>query len=212
MKQARKDFKSKEQKIQTGGTPGSKRSSSGKKLDSAAIDKTWDGFAQEDAHAAARRVLDMTAPSGGAILSTSDHELSVEVLSVRDAPYKRKAESSTDDDEEHPVAESSRRKKKKKKARLGSPDMFDSDYKGKSSFSLSKSLPSSKPATPGKPDEGLKHRDNDSGLGSSLGASSKSKKAKKQKGSEKPGESHPGPAGHPGPVRRVPAATVCLGV
>ena len=47
MKQARKDFKTKEQKIQTGGTPGSKRSSSSKKLDSAAIDKTWDGFEWE---------------------------------------------------------------------------------------------------------------------------------------------------------------------
>ena len=79
MKQARKDFKTKEQKIQTGGTPGSRRSSSGKKLDSAAIDKTWDGFEQEDAHSAARRVLEMNPQSGGTILSTSDHELSVRV-------------------------------------------------------------------------------------------------------------------------------------
>ena len=64
--------------------------------------------------------------------------------------------------------------------------MFDSDYKGKSSFSLSKSLPSSKPAVSSKPDKGPKHRDDDSGLGSSLGSSSKSKKAKKQKESGKP--------------------------
>ena len=185
MKQARKDFKTKEQKIQTGGTPGSKRSSSGKKLDSAAINKTWDGFEREDAHSAARRVLEMNPQSGGTILSTSDHELSVEFLSARDAPPKRKADSSTDDDEEHPVAESSRRKKKKK-TQPDSLDMFDSDYKGQSSFSRSKPLPTTKPDASGKPGKGSKHRDDDSGLGSSLGASHKSKKAKKQKGSGKP--------------------------
>ena len=185
MKQARKDFKTKEQKIQTGGTPGSKRSSSGKKLDSAAINKTWDGFEREDAHSAARRVLNLNPQSGGAILSISDHELSVEVLSERDAPHKRKADSSTDDDEGHPATGSSRRKKKKK-VQPGSPDMFNSDYKGKSSSSRSKPLPTTKPDASSKPDKGSKHRDDDSGLGSSMSTSHKSKKAKKQKGSGKP--------------------------
>ena len=127
----------------------------------------------------------MNPQSGGTILSTSDHELSVEVLSARDAPHKRKADSSTDDDEEHPTAESSHRKKRKK-AQPGSPDMFDSDYKGKSSSSRSKPLPSIKPDASSKPDKGSKHRDDDSGLGSSMSASHKSKKAKKQKGSGKP--------------------------
>ena len=60
MKQSHWDFKTKEQKIQTGGTPGSKRSSGGKKLDSTAINQTWVGFEREDeAHNTARRVLDM---------------------------------------------------------------------------------------------------------------------------------------------------------
>ena len=77
MKQSRLDFKAKEQKIQTGGTPGSKRSSSGRKLDAAAIDKTWVGFEKEDkAHNTARWVLEMNPLSGGALLSTSDHKLS----------------------------------------------------------------------------------------------------------------------------------------
>ena len=119
MKKSRQDFKTKEQKIQTGGTPGSKRSS-GKKLDSAAINKTWAGFDLEDeAHNTARRVLEMNPQSrpGGGILSTSDHELSVEFLSERDAPGKRKIDSSTEDDGGGPVAGSSRRKKKTKKAR-----------------------------------------------------------------------------------------------
>ena len=120
MQQSRRDFKTKERKMQTGGTPGSKRSSSGKKLDSAAIDRTWSGFEwEDDAHSAARRVLEMNPQSGGAILSTSDHELSVEMLSARDAPNKRKRDSSSEDDGEHPVAESSRRKKKKKNDTAG---------------------------------------------------------------------------------------------
>ena len=163
MKQSRRDFKTKEQKIQTGGTPGSKRSNSGKKLDSAAIDKTWVGFEREDeAHNTARRVLEMNPQTGGAILSTSDHELSVEVLSMRDAPHKRKGDSSSEDDGERPTAESSRRKKRRKKAQPEGPDMFDSDYKGKLSFSrptpakpapASRSLPASRflPASRTKP-------------------------------------------------------------
>ena len=70
MKLSRRDFKAKEEKIQTGGTPGSKRSSSSKKLDSAAIDKTWVGFEREDGiRYTARRVLEMNPPSGGAPLS-----------------------------------------------------------------------------------------------------------------------------------------------
>ena len=124
MKLSRRDFKTKEQKIQTGGTPGSKRGSSGKKLDSAAINKTWVGFEREDeARETARRVLEMNPPSGSAPLSVSDHEeLSVEILMERDAPgrgrasgqaaQKCKGDSSTDDDAERPAAESSRRKNK----------------------------------------------------------------------------------------------------
>ena len=185
MKQARKDFKTKEQKIQTGGTPGSKRSSSGKKLNSTAIDKTWDGFEREDAQNTARRVLNLTSQPGSSILSTSDHELSVEVLSARDAPHKQKADSSSDD-EGRPAAESSRRKKKKKKARLDSPDMFDSDYQGETSFSRPKPSSSTKPAISSKPEKGPKPQDDDSGLGSSLSASLKPKKAKKPKGSGRP--------------------------
>ena len=57
MKLARRDFKAKEEKIQTGGTPGSKRSSSGKKLDSAAIDKTW-------VSVSSGRMRPMTLPTG----------------------------------------------------------------------------------------------------------------------------------------------------
>ena len=186
MKQARKDFKTKEQKIQTGGTPGSKRSGSGKKLDSAAINKTWDGFEREDAQNTARRVLNMTSQPGSSVLSTSDHELSVEFLSARDAPRKRKADSSSDD-EGRPAAESSRRKKKKKKkTQVDSPDMFDSDYQEESSFSRPKPSSSTKPAVSSKPEKSSKPPDDDSGLGSSMGTSSKSKKAKKPKGSGKP--------------------------
>ena len=190
MQQSRRDFKTKERKMQTGGTPGSKRSSSGKKLDSAAIDRTWSGFERDDdAHKAARRVLEMNPQSGGAILSTSDHELSVEILSARDAPRKRKGDSSSEDDGEHPVVESSRRKKRKKTTQPEGPDMFDSDYKGNLSFSRSgtaKPVPCSKPDSSSKPDKASKQPDDDSGLGSSLGPSQKSKKAKKQKGSGKP--------------------------
>ena len=190
MQQSRRDFKTKERKIQTGGTPGSKRSSSGKKLDFTAIDRTWSGFEQEDdAHNAARRVLEMNPQSGGAIPSTSDHELSVEILSARDAPRKRKGDSSSEDDGEHPAAESSRRKKRKKTTQPEGPYMFDSDYKGTLSFSrpsTAKPVPSSKPDSSDKPDKASKHLDDNSGLGSSLGSSQKSKKAKKQKGSGKP--------------------------
>ena len=193
MKQSRRDFKTKEQKIQTGGTPGSRRSSSGKKLDSAAINQTWVGFEWEDvAHNAARRVLEMNPQprTGGPILSTSDHELSVEVLSMRDAPHKRKGDFSSEDDGECPLAESSRRTKRTKKARPDDPDMFDSDYKGKLSFAISKPVKpdsSSKPdKTSKQPDKTSKQPDDDSGLGSSLSTSQKSKKAKKQKGSSKP--------------------------
>ena len=186
MKQSRRDFKTKEQKIQTGGTPGSKRSSGGKKLDSTAINQTWVGFEREDeAHNTARRVLEMNPQpqTGGAILSTSDHELSVEVLSTRDAPHKRKGNSSSEDDGECPIAESSRRTKRMKKARPDDPDMFDSDYKGKLSFSISKPV---EPGSSSKPDKTSRQPDDDSGLGSSLSTSQKSKKAKKQKGSGKP--------------------------
>ena len=107
MKLARQDFKAREEKIQTGGTPGSKRSSSGRKLDSAAIDKTWAGFEQEDAtHEPARRVLQMNPQTGITPLSLADHEdMSMEILMERDAPnregtssgavHKRKEESTT---------------------------------------------------------------------------------------------------------------------
>ena len=183
MKQSCLDFKTKEQKIQTGGTPGSKRSGSGKKLDATAIDKTWVGFEKEDeAHNTARRVLQMNPVSGGAILSTSDHELSVEILSARDAPHKRRAESSSDDDGERPAAESSHRKKRKK-ARRDEPDMFDSDYKGRTSLNKpppAKPVSSSQPDSSSKPGKASKQPDDDSGLGSSVGASHKSKKAKKK--------------------------------
>ena len=198
MKLSRKDFKTKEQKIQTGGTPGSKRSSSGRKLDSAAIDKTWVGFEQEDkAHNTTRRVLEMNPQTGRAPFSTSDHEdLSVEFLLERDTPgragtsgqtaHKCKGDSSSDDDAEHPAAESSRRKKRKK-AQPEGPDMFDSDYKGKLSFSRP---PPVKPACSNltQPSSGKtsKPKDDDSGLGSSLSVPKKSKKAKKSKSSGKP--------------------------
>ena len=192
MKLACRDFKAKEEKIQTGGTPGSKWSSSGKKLDSAAITKTWAGFEQEDeGHDTARRVLEMNPKSGGAALSVTDHEdLSVEVLLERDAPSREGAPGRTDrkhkedssSDEERPVAESSRRKKRKKQ-QPDEPDRFDSDYKGKLSFSKPSPV---KPVSSGwpQPDSGktLKHRDDDSGLGSSLSEPKKSKKSKKSKG------------------------------
>ena len=195
MKLARRDFKAKEEKIQTGGTPGSKRSSSGRKLDSATIDKTWDGFEREDeAHETARRVLQMNPQTGVAPLSVSDHEdLSVEILMERDAPNregtsggavrKRKEESTTD--EERLPAESSCRKKRKKQ-QPDKPDRFDSDYKGKLSFSKPSPV---KPVSSGRsqPVTGKtpKHRDDDSGLGSSLSEPKKSK-SKKSKGSSDP--------------------------
>ena len=50
MSQSRRDFKSREDKIQTGGTPGSKRGSGKKeaKLDPVEIAKTWESFERED--------------------------------------------------------------------------------------------------------------------------------------------------------------------
>ena len=90
MNQSRRDFKAWEDKIQTGGTPGSKRGSGKKeaKLDSAVIAKTWESFEREDdARDAACWVLHMNPTPGGRALSLSDHEdLSVEVLTERDAP------------------------------------------------------------------------------------------------------------------------------
>ena len=56
MKLARRDFKAKEEKIQTGGTPGSKQSSSGKKLDSAAITRLGS--------ASSGRMRPVTLPAG----------------------------------------------------------------------------------------------------------------------------------------------------
>ena len=162
MKLVRRDFKTKEEKIQTGGTPGSRRSSSGKKLDSAAITKTWDVFEREDgAHDTARRVLEMNPKPGGSALSVADHEdLSVEVLMARDAPGREEASGRTDrkrkeessSDEERPVAESSHHKKRKKQ-RPDEPDRFDSDYKGKLSFSKPSPI---KPVSSGRsqPDSG----------------------------------------------------------
>ena len=195
-KLARRDFKTKEEKIQTGGTPGSKRSSSSKKLNSTAITKTWASFEWEDeVRDTARRVLEMNPKPGGAALSVSNHEdLSVEVLMSRDAPGQEEASGQTDrkrkedssSDEERPAAESSRRKKRKKQ-QPDEPDRFDSDYKGKLSFSKPSPV---KPVSSGRPqpDSGKtsKHRDDDSGLGSSLSEPKKSKKSKKSKGSGKP--------------------------
>ena len=140
MSQSHRDFKAREDKIQTRGTPGSKRGSSSKKVDSAEIAKTWEGFEREDAaHDAARRVLQMNPMSGVKALSLTDYEdLSIEVLTERDAPSwgetsgqvsrKCKEDTLSDEDEER-SAESSRCKKRKKPS-LDEPDMFDSDYKG----------------------------------------------------------------------------------
>ena len=112
MTQSLRDFKSKENKIQTGGTPGSRRGSGKKeaKLDSAEIAKTWKVFKQDDARDAARRVLQMNPTPGGKALSLSNHEdHSIEILTERDAPSrdetsghagrKRKGETSSDEDE-----------------------------------------------------------------------------------------------------------------
>ena len=84
-----RDFRSKESKIQTGGTPSSKRSSGKKeaKLDSEEIAKTWKVFERDDARDAARRVLHMNPTTGDRALSLSDHEdNSIVVLTERDAP------------------------------------------------------------------------------------------------------------------------------
>ena len=91
MELSRRNFKAREEKIQTGGTPGSKRGSSSKKetkLNSAEITKTWAGFEREDeACDTAHLVLLMNPSSSGQALSVSDHEdLSVKVLMERDAP------------------------------------------------------------------------------------------------------------------------------
>ena len=103
---------------------------------------------------------------------------------------KRKEESTTD--EERPLAESSHCKKRKKQ-QPDEPDRFDSDYKGKLSFSKP---PPVKPVSSGRsqPDSSgrsqpvtgktSKHRDDDSGLGSSL--SEPKSKSKKSKGSSDP--------------------------
>ena len=201
MSQSRRDFKVREDKIQTGGTPGSKRGSSSKKVDSAEVAKTWEGFEREDAaHDAARRVLQMNPMSGVKALSLADHEdLSIEVLMERDAPSrgetsgqvsrKCKEDTSSDEDEERP-AESSHHKKRKKLS-LDEPDMFDSDFKGKLSFSkklLAKPVstgrsPKSAGAITGKTS---KRVDDDSGLGSSLSKPKKSKKSRKSKSTSDP--------------------------
>ena len=198
MELSRQNFKAKEEKIQTGGTPGSKRSGSDKKLDSAAIDETWVGFEREDeVRDTARRVLKMNPPSGSAPLSVSDHEdLSVEILMARDAPSqeevssqvarKRRGDLSTDDDTGRPAAESSCCKKRKKQ-QPDDGDMFDSDYKGKLSFGKPSPV---KPVSSGWSQPGLgkvsKQRDDDSRLGSSRSEPKKSKKSKKSKGSGDP--------------------------
>ena len=201
MSQSRRDFKAWEDKIQTGGTPGSKRGSSSKKVDSAEVAKTWEGFEREDAaHDAAHRVLQMNPMSGVKALSLADHEdLSIEALTERDAPSrgetsgqvscKRKEDTSSDEDEECPV-ESSRHKKRKKPS-LDEPDMFDSDFKGKLSFSKKSSAkpvstgqsPKSAGAIPGKTSKCV---DDDSRLGSSLSEPKKSKKSRKSKSTGDP--------------------------
>ena len=90
MAQSLRDFKLKESKIQTRGTPSSKRGSGKKeaKLYSAEIARAWDGFEREDvARDAAPRVLHMNPTTGGKALSLSDHEdHSIELLTERDAP------------------------------------------------------------------------------------------------------------------------------
>ena len=193
MAQSLRDFKSKESKIQTGGTPGSKRSSGKKeaKLDSEEIAKTWKVFERDDAREAARRVLHMNPPAGDKTLSLSDHEdNSIVVLTERDAPgqsgtsgqtnRKRRVETSSDKDESHPAGSS--RRKKRKTQPVEEPDQFDSDYKGKLSFSK-KSAP--KPVSVGRstgdsPAKAPKRPDDDSGLGSSLGEPKKSKSKDKK--------------------------------
>ena len=178
MSQSRRDFKAREDKIQTGGTLGSKRGSGKKeaKLDSAMIAKTWESFEREDnARDAARRVLHMNPTSGG---KTSGH-----------ANRKCKEDTSTDEDEER-LAESSRCKKRKKHS-MEEPDMFDSDFKGQLSFSKKSSA---KPVSTGRPPKSAgtgssktsKHLDDDSRLGSSLSEPKKSKKSRKSKSTGDP--------------------------
>ena len=193
MAQSLRDFKSKESKIQTGGTPGSKRSSGKKeaKLDSEEIAKTWKVFERDDARDAARRVLHMNPTTGDRALSLSDHEdNSIVVLTERDAPgesgtsghpnRKRREETSSDEDESRPAGSS--RRKKRKTQPVEEPDMFDSDYKGKLSFSK-KSAPkpvSADRSTGDSPNKAPKRPDDDSGLGSSLSEPKKSKSKDKK--------------------------------
>ena len=188
MTQSLCDFKSKESKIQTGGTPGSKRSSGKKeaKLDSEEIAKTWQAFERDDARDAARRVLQMNPTTGDKALSLSNHEdHSIEILTARDAPgqdetaghtnRKRKGETSSDEDESRPAGSSHRKKRKTRPE--NEPDMFDSDFKGKLSFSK-KSAPkpvSADRSTGANPTKTSKWPDDDSGLGSSLSEPKKSK-------------------------------------
>ena len=188
MAQSVRDFKSKENKIQTGGTPGSKRSSGKKeaKLDSAEIAKTWKDFEWDDAHEAAHRVLHMNPSPGGKALSLSDHEdHSIEILTERDAPNwdetsghvnrKRKEETSSDEDETC-LAGSSHHKKRKTHP-VDEPDMFDSDFKGKLSFSKKSTAKpvSADWSTGANSSKASKRPDDDSGLGSSFSEPKKSK-------------------------------------
>ena len=174
MDQAKRDFKVRESKIQTGGTPGSRRDSGRKKcLDSDKINKTWQGFEQQDredqardqTRDKARRVLEMNAPAG-TLLSITDHEeMDIQLLTERDAPVragtsgeddrKRKFQVSTDEDEE-PAGS---RRKKRKKAVLDDKDPFDSDYKEKLSFKQKKPVAPASSSQSARPDD-------DSGFGS----------------------------------------------
>ena len=205
MAQSVRDFKSKENKIQTGGTPGSKRSSGKKeaKLDSAEIAKTWKDFERDDAHEAARRVLHMNPSPSGKALSISDHEdHSIEILTERDAPNrdetsghanrKRKEETSSDEDETRPAGSS--RRKKRKKHSVDEPDMFDSDFKGKLSFSKKSTAKpvSADRSTGANSSKASKRPDDDSGLGSSFSEPKKSKdKDKKSRKTKSTGGSDP---------------------
>ena len=191
MTQSLCDFKLKESKIQTGGTPGSKRSSGKKeaKLNSEEIAKTWKAFERDDARDAACRVLEMNPTTSDKALSLSDHEDNdIEVLMARDAPSqagtsghtnrKRKGEkdeTSSDEDESRPAGSS--RRKKRKTHLVNELDMFDSDFKGKLSFSK-KSAPkliSADRSTGANPSKTSKWPDDNSGLGSSLSEPKKSK-------------------------------------
>ena len=195
MNQSRHDFKSREDKIQTGGTPSSKRGSGKKeaKLDPVEIAKTWESFEwEDDAHNAARRVLQMNPMPSDKALSLSDHEdHSIEVLTERDAPSwdetsghvsrKHKEDTSMDEDEGHPARSSCR--KKRKKHSVDKPDMFDSDFKGSLSFSKKSSA---KPVSSGRSagtssSKTSKRLDDDSGLGSSFSEPKKSKDKKSRK-------------------------------